>query len=90
MARKSIKSSTRVKVEVNKKKNSVVVSVTARQINGRKGGLKTASKYSHEQRQAWGSKAGKTTLKRYGKDFFKHIRRKRKRYPSTHVTKKED
>ena len=55
--------------------------VAAGQISGRKGGAATAAKYPYEVRREWGSKAGNTTLARYGRGFFSHIRKKRKKYP---------
>lgn len=48
---------------------------------GSKGGTTTAQRYPKEVRSKWTSKAGNTTLSRYGRDYFKHIRKKRKHYP---------
>jgi len=63
--------------------------VIAAKLNGRKGGLKTAARYSKEERAKWGSKAGNTTLAKLGKDFFKHIRTLRKDYPKKYHRKKK-
>jgi hypothetical protein len=53
----------------------------ARRLNGAKGGNKTAALYSRKTRAEWGSKAGNSTLQRYGRGFFSHIRKHRKTYP---------
>jgi hypothetical protein len=42
--------------------------------NGRLGGIARKLRYSREQRQAWGEKAGAATLARYGRDYYKFIR----------------
>lgn len=52
----------------------------ARRLNGAKGGNKTAALYNLETRRKWGHKAGTATLQRYGKDYFRHIRKNRKDY----------
>jgi hypothetical protein len=61
--------------------------IIARKLNGAKGGHRTAAKYSLKQRQEWGSKAGNSTLQRYGSKFFSHIRKNRKKYPKHRRTK---
>ena len=48
--------------------------VIAGKINGQKGGLKTAMTMTPEQRHQRAVKAGSSTLRRYGKAYFKHIR----------------
>ncbi len=63
------------------KKKGVSPRILALRANGRKGGRVRAEKYDTEQHKEWGSNAGKSTLARYGKDFFKHIRSMRKKYP---------
>lgn len=54
--------------------------IASAQLNGHKGGSTTAARYPKEVRQQWASKAGNSTLARYGSDFFRHIRKKRKHY----------
>lgn len=43
-------------------------------VNGSRGGKATARRYDLPTRQKWGENAGGTTLARYGKDYYRHIR----------------
>lgn len=52
----------------------------ASRLNGRRGGLATAKKYSLEQRVEWGERAGQATLNRYSSEYYSHIRKMRKTY----------
>ena len=56
-------------------------SALARSRNGRKGGMALAVKVDHETRVKWGETAGGETLRRYGRDYFRHIRSLRTHYP---------
>ena len=76
----------RVKIKAKKKVKAILL---IKRLNGQKGGLKTAALYSHEDRVKWGENGGSSTLSRYGRDYFKHIRGMRKRYPKTIVRGKK-
>ena len=59
-----------------------VKQLTPRQVagraNGKKGGLARAANNSKEQIAAFGKLGGKTTLAKYGRDFFSFATTKRK------------
>lgn len=63
-------------------KTKVNARVRAGKLNGRLGGLARAARHSKEQLSEWGKKAGGSTFKRYGSEYYRHIRKKRKTYPS--------
>lgn len=60
-----------------------VVQITPRMLasrkNARLGGLATARNHDEEWRTRRAEKAGNTVLERYGIDYFKTIRKKRKK-----------
>jgi hypothetical protein len=60
---------------------SIPPRLVAAKLNGRKGGLKRAATTTSEQRSEWASKAGTSTLSRYGSAYFRHIRAMRKTWP---------
>jgi hypothetical protein len=41
------------------------------------GGFASNAKATPEQKEAWGTKGGSTTLARYGQGFFRHIQKER-------------
>lgn len=59
-----------------------VVQITPRMLasrrNARLGGLATAKNHDEEWRTRRAEKAGNTVLERYGIDYFKNIRKKRR------------
>jgi hypothetical protein len=56
--------------------------------NGRKGGFRRAELFYPECRQAMAREGGIATRNRYGSDFFREIRKRRKSYPKGYITKK--
>jgi hypothetical protein len=50
----------------------------AAQLNGHKGGSTTAARYPKEVRQKWAASGGNKTASRYGREYYRHIRKKRK------------
>jgi hypothetical protein len=55
-------------------------SVAARK-NGIYGGQERASRYEHVILSEWASWRGKAVLERYGPEYFKELRKRRKHYP---------
>src|SRR5579864_1502665 len=60
----------------------------AAQENGRKGGNRRAELFLPKCRQAMAREGGIATRNRYGSDFFREIRKRRKSYPKGYITKK--
>jgi hypothetical protein len=56
--------------------------------NGQKGGLARAARYSPEHLKEWGRLGGIETRTRYGKKFYREIRKKRKQYKKGYLTRK--
>jgi hypothetical protein len=56
--------------------------------NGRKGGNRRAELFLPKCRQAMAREGGIATRNRYGSDFFREIRKRRKSYPKGYITKK--
>jgi hypothetical protein len=56
--------------------------------NGQKGGLARAARYSPEHLKEWGRLGGIETRTRYGKKFYRGIRKKRKYYKKGYLTRK--
>jgi hypothetical protein len=55
---------------------------------GQKGGLARAARYSPECFREWGRIGGIETRTRYGKKFYREIRKKRKYYKKGYLTRK--
>ena len=60
----------------------------AARVNGRKGGIRRAEYYSQACLQAMAREGGIATRNRYGSQFYREIRKKRKYYPKGYITKK--
>ena len=60
----------------------------AARANGRRGGMRRAEYYSAQSLQAMARLGGIATRNRYGNDFFRRIRQKRKHYLHGYVTTK--
>ena len=56
--------------------------------NGRRGGLARATQHSPEELSRWARRGGLTTRKRYGKTFFREIRKLRTYYASGYLAAK--
>jgi hypothetical protein len=56
--------------------------------NGRRGGLARAKGHSREELSEWARRGGVTTRKRYGRNFFRKIRKLRRYYPSGYLAAK--
>ena len=59
-----------------------------RKRNAQKGGVKRGALYSAEQRSNWARKGGIATQARYGNDFYREIRKLRKRYRKGYLMQK--
>jgi hypothetical protein len=59
--------------------------VVAARANGRKGGNRRAEHYGPESLSAMARLGGITTRVRHGSEFFREIRKKRKRYPKGYI-----
>jgi hypothetical protein len=55
-------------------------SVAARE-NGSYGGQERASRYERVILSEWSSRGGKAVLAKYGPEYFKELRKRRKNYP---------
>jgi general stress protein YciG len=66
----------------------VAARAVAAKLNGRRGGRARASLYSAEQRTDWARKGGIATRARYGNDYYREIRKLRKRYRKGYLTRK--
>jgi hypothetical protein len=62
--------------------------VLAARMNGRKGGIRRATYYSPACLQAMARAGGIATRDRYGSEFYREIRKKRKHYLKGYITKK--
>ena len=60
----------------------------AARVNGRKGGIRRANYYSPACLQAMAREGGIATRNRYGSEFYREIRKKRKYYLKGYITKK--
>jgi hypothetical protein len=61
---------------------------TLARVNGHKGGVQRAKLFGPKCRQAMAREGGIATRNRYGKEFFREIRKKRTYYPKGYMTKK--
>ncbi len=62
--------------------------VVAAKMNGRRGGLARAARYSAEERSEWARRGGKATQECYGNDFYRAIRKLRKEYRKGYQTQR--
>jgi len=62
--------------------------VVAAKMNGRRGGLARAARYSAEERSEWARRGGKATQERYSNDFYRAIRKLRKEYRKGYQTQR--
>src|SRR5437870_2081803 len=60
----------------------------ARKRGAQRGGVKRGKLYSPEQRSNWARKGGIATRARHGNDFYREIRKSRKRYRTGYLTRK--
>jgi hypothetical protein len=56
--------------------------------NGQKGGLARRALYGAQQRSEWARQGGIATRARYGKEYYREIRKKRKKYLKGYLTRK--
>jgi hypothetical protein len=62
--------------------------VVAARANGQRGGLARAQLHDPEQLKQWARLGGIATRRRHGADFFRTIRKRRKRYRRGYLTRK--
>jgi hypothetical protein len=61
--------------------------VVSARANGQRGGFARAKRYSKQHIVEWGRRGGLAVRKLYGRDYFRKIRKLRKRYRKGYLTK---